>query len=183
MLIGALIENNRNGNGNLVDSISKIYSVYWVFNIMATTVAFTITFIYWTLIYRAEGSYWSTMNFMVHGFNSILMFFDFWIVSHPVVGWHCIYPFAITLAYTTMSAIFYVCGGTTKTGSRYIYPILKWDQPGTTIAYCLGISIFMIIIHLLTFLMYLLRAKIYDCLGPKPENANSISDPAEIRML
>lgn len=146
---------------NWTENFLKLYPAYWVLNVMATSVAFTITLVYWTLIYSVDDSTWSLeireMNFMVHGCNSILMFLEFWMASHPVRLLHAVYPFMLGLTYITMTAIFYVAGGTTKDGSRYIYPILKWDEPGTTILYCIGIMALMVVIHLLTFIMYKLR--------------------------
>lgn len=38
----------------LVTSILKAYNVYWIANVIATTVAFTISFVYWTLIHKRK---------------------------------------------------------------------------------------------------------------------------------
>ncbi|CAG9760072.1 unnamed protein product [Ceutorhynchus assimilis] len=164
MLTCAIIGTKVLDNDALKESVLKCYKTYWVLNVMATSVAFTITFIYWTLIYKQTGSYWSTMNFMVHGFNSVLMFVDFCLVAHPVRFLHLIYPIAITFAYTIMTAIFYVCGGTMRDGSRYIYPILKWDQPVPTIGYCAAVLILLTIMHITTFFLYKLKTVIGNCI-------------------
>lgn len=38
----------------LVSSILKAYKAYWIANVIATTVAFTISFVYWTLIHKGK---------------------------------------------------------------------------------------------------------------------------------
>ncbi|KAL1491405.1 hypothetical protein ABEB36_012006 [Hypothenemus hampei] len=146
------------GNSDVTENVLKLYKTYWVINSMATTVAFTISLVYWTLIHQPE--YMSPMNFLVHGMNSILMFIDFCVVAQPVRLLHFIYPIIITLAYVTMSAIYFACGGTAKNNDKYIYPILKWDEIPSTLGYCLAIMVVILVIHTATFLLYLLRNKI-----------------------
>lgn len=69
---------------------------------------------YLVKLIRFPAEYWSIMNFMVHGMNSILMFVDFCIVGHPVRLLHFVYPICFTIVYVTMTAIYYACGGTAK---------------------------------------------------------------------
>lgn len=161
LVFGAYIDNCMRGKYSWNQTISRMYPVYWGFNVTATVVAFTITLVYWTLVYSAEGSYWSTINFMVHGFNSILMLTDFWIVSHPVHLLHSVYPLILAVCYLFMTAMYYIAGGTTASGSKYIYPILKWDQPGYTIGMSIGTMVIMVILHTLTYFMYKLRKLIF----------------------
>ncbi|XP_066247863.1 protein rolling stone-like [Euwallacea similis] len=161
----------------LVNSIQKFYSAYWVINVLATTVAFTISFVYWTLIHKPE--YWSVLNFMVHGMNSILMFIDFCIVGHPVRLLHFIYPIIFTMVYVSMTAIYYACGGTAKNGDKYIYPILKWDHPLSTLGYCVAIVILIVVIHGGTFFMQLGKSKIAEmCFGTNVEERDEDMDAA-----
>ncbi|CAG9760451.1 unnamed protein product [Ceutorhynchus assimilis] len=168
MLSGSLIGHRYSLKSQLEQKVLKMYSVYWVLNTIATPLAFTISIIYWTLIYGAEGATFSAMNFIVHGLNSILMFVDLWIVCHPVQILHFIYPLLLAFAYTIFTIIFYVAGGTTKTGSRYIYPILKWDEPGKTAGVCAGVMILMIFLHLFLFLIFKARTKLYNVLYISP---------------
>lgn len=54
------------------------------------------------------------MNLIVHGFNSIAMFVDLWIVAHPVRLLHCGWTILFGLCYVIFSAIYYLAGGTAK---------------------------------------------------------------------
>jgi len=162
MLVVSVIAEKVTSKKHWREKILKLYSTYWVINIIATPVAFTISIIYWSLIYGAEGAPLTGLNVMVHAMNSILMFIDLWIISHPVHILHFIYPLLLSLTYTIFTIIYFIAGGTTKTGSRYIYPILKWDQPGKTTGICLGVMVLMIFLHILTFFIYKIRMKLYE---------------------
>ncbi|XP_066146028.1 protein rolling stone-like isoform X2 [Euwallacea fornicatus] len=139
-------------------AVLKLYWFYWMLNIMATTIAFTITLIYWTLIYQT--GVWSTMNFMAHGMNSILMFFDLCIVAHPIRILHFLYPIVFAVIYLTFTGIYYACGGLDSNGSPYIYPILKWDNIGFTCKYAAFILVVIIIIHIMTWVVQVIRKKL-----------------------
>ncbi|KAL1492820.1 hypothetical protein ABEB36_011002 [Hypothenemus hampei] len=162
MLIVSLISEKVINKSDLKEKIVRIYPVYWAFNIISTPVAFTISIIYWTLIFGAEGATFTAMNFIVHGLNSIITIIDLCVVCHPIKIFHFIYPLLFALSYTIFTIIFYIAGGTTKTGSRYIYPILKWDQPGKTTGICAGVMGLMIVLHLFTFGIYRARIKLFD---------------------
>ncbi|XP_066247869.1 protein rolling stone-like isoform X2 [Euwallacea similis] len=139
-------------------AVLKLYWLYWMFNIVATTMAFIITLIYWSLIYQT--GVWSTMNFMVHGMNSILMFSDLCIVAHPIRILHFIYPVAFAIIYLTFTGIYYACGGLASDGSPYIYPILKWDDIGFTYKYVLLVLALVVIIHIMTWVVQMIRKKV-----------------------
>ncbi|KAH1009199.1 protein rolling stone isoform X2 [Dendroctonus ponderosae] len=179
MLICAILGTNVLDNSELTQSALKAYKTYWITNSMATTIAFTISFVYWTLIHQPE--YWSIMNFMVHGMNAILMIIDFCAVAHPVRFLHFVYPVGLAFVYVTMTAIFYACGGTAKNGDQFIYPILKWSTPGITVAYCIAIMILIFFIHTLTFFLYKGKVKIAELCFGEPES-DSFSDTA-MQML
>ncbi|XP_066158615.1 protein rolling stone-like [Euwallacea fornicatus] len=161
MVVGSLLGDRLASKNSFKEKVLKLYRVYWITNVTATPVAFTISIIYWSLIFKAEGANFTAMNFIVHGLNSIVVLLDLCIVCHPVKIFHFIYPLLLALCYTIFSITFYVAGGTTKTGSRYIYPILKWDQPGRTTGICAGVMVLMIFLHLFTFLLYKLRMRLY----------------------
>ncbi|XP_060516254.1 protein rolling stone-like [Cylas formicarius] len=151
-----------------------LYPFYWVLNGIATSVAFTVTIMYWAIIYNAEHARFDAMNFLVHAANSILMFVDLWLVSHPIRILHFLYPLLLSLAYTIFTIIYFVSGGLSRDGTPYIYPILKWDNPGSTTLVCLGVMAFLLFLHLCTYFVYLLRLKIYEILFlPKMEPPKS----------
>lgn len=161
MVTVSLFASKMEGKNERREKVIKLYPAYWALNSTATPVAFTISIIYWSLIFKAEGATFTAMNFIVHGLNSILVFLDLLIVSHPVKIFHFIYPLFLALCYTVFTVVYYIAGGTTKTGSRYIYPILKWDEPGKTMGVCAGVMVLMIVLHLFTYLVYKLRVYVF----------------------
>ncbi|XP_066248383.1 protein rolling stone-like [Euwallacea similis] len=161
MVVGSLLGDRLASKNSFKEKALKLCRAYWITNVIASPVAFTISIIYWSLIFKAESANFTAMNFIVHGLNSIVVLLDLCVVCHPVKIFHFIYPLLLALCYTIFSITFYVAGGTTKTGSRYIYPILKWDQPGRTTGVCAGVMVLMIVLHLFTFLLYKLRVRLY----------------------
>lgn len=160
------------------DSVLKIYPVYWLLNVVATPVAFTITVIYWSLIYNAEHASLDAMNFLVHGVNSLLMLLDLLVVAHPVKIFHFLYPLALSLIYAIFTYVYFISGGLSKDGTRYIYPIIKWDKPGTTTLVCLGVMVFLIVLHLFTFGMFKLRIRTYEFIFTRRRPSSSPKSPS-----
>lgn len=50
-------------------------------------------------------------NVLTHAINSVLMFLDILIVSHPMRLYHVVQPMAFGLLYGVFSLIYYFCGG------------------------------------------------------------------------
>lgn len=57
MIVVALIAERSAGKREWKDKILKLYPTYWVINVMATPVAFTISIIYWTLIFGGKYNF------------------------------------------------------------------------------------------------------------------------------
>ncbi|KAJ8971342.1 hypothetical protein NQ314_000755, partial [Rhamnusium bicolor] len=53
-----------------------------------------------------------------------------------------------------------------KGGPGYIYHILDWNKPSTTTLVLIGITIFILCLHLLTFAIYKLKLKLHDTIYP-----------------
>lgn len=56
MLVCAILGTNLLDNSDLTNAALKAYKSYWITNSIATTVAFTISFVYWTLIHQRRSS-------------------------------------------------------------------------------------------------------------------------------
>ncbi|KAL3289683.1 hypothetical protein HHI36_023087 [Cryptolaemus montrouzieri] len=147
------------------DKVLKAYRLYWAFNIMATTMAFAITIIYWVFVYDKKKNELDIMNFLLHAMNTIVMTLDFWMVSHPFRFVHCIYPLAFSLVYGIFSALYYLAGGTSREGKNYIYSILNWSTPLKCLLVCVGVGTIVFVVHLIYFSMYCLRKIIHKKLG------------------
>lgn len=158
MLFYAVIAHYRFEKGKLVKFVSNLYWLYWMVSTIAIPLAFTISLIYWTFLYQAE--YWSTMNFMAHGMNSILMFTDLCLVAHPVRLIHFVYPVGFSLIYLIFTYIYYICGGTARDGTPYIYSILKWDDVGMTAKYGAIVLVVIISFHVIAWIVQVIRKTI-----------------------
>ncbi|VDI37706.1 Hypothetical predicted protein [Mytilus galloprovincialis] len=93
-----------------------------------------------------------------HAINSVYVLLNFFICAKPVRLLHVIYPLIIGVIYVIFSVIYQVGGD-----GAAIYPVLDWDQAGTTIIYvvvltCIGVPV----VHMAFFAMYQLRIFIHD---------------------
>ncbi|KAK9890314.1 hypothetical protein WA026_010416 [Henosepilachna vigintioctopunctata] len=141
--------------------VLKIYKIYWLIHVIATPLAFIITIIYWTMIYDAKTAGLEVLNIIVHGTNSIIMFFDFWMVSNPVRLAHILYPVIFSSCYVAFSVIYYLAGGTSREGTTYIYPILDWSKATKSLLVCFVVGLFAVFLHVVIFCMYVIKKKIF----------------------
>ncbi|CAG9855101.1 unnamed protein product [Phyllotreta striolata] len=149
------------------ESVLSLYSVYWVAYNVASSTGLVISVIYWTVIFDANKIALDALNFFVHGNNSILILIDVCIIAHPFIMWHVIYPVMLGTIYSIFTIIYYAAGGTGKEGRPFIYKIVNWDKPGMTLGVCLGVLIFVIIIHSLMVLITAARQKLEKKLRSK----------------
>ncbi|XP_044765497.1 protein rolling stone-like [Coccinella septempunctata] len=159
------------------DGAFTCYKLYWAFNTIATVLACVITIVYWSFIYNPAKNPLDVMNFILHGMNTVLMLFDFWLVSHPTRIAHCIYPMMFVTVYAIFSVIYYLAGGTSRDGTDYIYPILKWELPFRTLLVCAGVGIFIFALQTFFFLMYLLKKRVHKKLGRRKSIELNSSSP------
>ena len=105
-----------------------------------------------------KGSGLGAMNFFVHGFNSIMSFFDIFLTKRPSRLMHFYHPMVIMLAYTAFTAIYWAAGGHTDTGSSYIYPVTNWENLQLTLPFVIiGLFVVLPIVHFLLWLLHQLR--------------------------
>lgn len=103
---------------------------YWLAHNISTDLAFVISLIYWTLVHDPEIHEVNGLNLLVHGANSLIMFFELLITAHPMRMAHALYGAGAGLAYGIFSAIYWAAGGTDRIGQPAIYPALNWNNPG-----------------------------------------------------
>lgn len=98
------------------------------------------------------------MNFLVHGFNSIVTIVDILVSGRPCRLMHFYHPFVFWLAYLAFSAIYWAAGGLNPGGYSYIYPVLDWDNLGLTVPFVvIGLFVALPIVHTLLWGLHLLR--------------------------
>lgn len=75
------------------------------------------------------------MNFLVHGFNSIMSICDILVSGRPCRLMHFYHPLVVILANIAFSSIYWAAGGLNYDGSSYIYPVLNWDNLSLTVPF------------------------------------------------
>lgn len=86
------------------------FKIYWWFNNMTLVISICITIIYWGILFDDTHEL-NAVNVMTHGTNSLLMFLDMMIVSHPYRLLHVIQPIILGVVYAIFSVIYYFAGG------------------------------------------------------------------------
>ncbi|XP_028139726.1 protein rolling stone [Diabrotica virgifera virgifera] len=174
MLFMAVLATKYKSMHRTKEKTLKLYPVYWLLNTVATSTAFAITTIYWSVIYNPKKVTNPVINYFVHGNNSLMVLLDLWIVGHPIRILHVIYTVLLGVTYTIFTLIYYSAGGTNKDGYTFIYKIVDWTKPGLTVGTCCGVIVFLIILHLLMFLISSWRRSLQEKHCGKEVNDNKM---------
>ncbi|XP_041974869.1 protein rolling stone-like [Aricia agestis] len=126
--------------------------VYWVLYEITITIAFFITVFYWTLLSGgdAEGEYAvdPVLDLFIHGVNSMVMFCLLVTSRQPVNILHFYMPIVLGLIYTLFTVIYHFAGGTDLLGNPWIYPMMDWANPGSTVIMVVVTAIGIVVVHL-----------------------------------
>ncbi|KAL7739157.1 hypothetical protein ACLKA6_010380 [Drosophila palustris] len=133
------------------------FRIYWSMHIITLVLSIVITIIYWSILYDANESSLDATNVLTHGFNSICMFIDLWIVAHPLRLLHVFLPVLFGIVYAIFSYIYQMCGGINKKGKPYIYHVIDWSQPRNAFITVLGVLLLSCCIYALLFVFFKLR--------------------------
>jgi len=118
---------------------------------MAYPIAFTITVIYWTALYRGGlTAFPFYLEFNVHAIQSLIAFIDIIVSSRPWRPLHFYCPLTFAIIYAIFQVIYVVVvGGLDEKGHDYIYSILKWQtDPAQAVGLTFGICVLGIFAHL-----------------------------------
>lgn len=117
-----------------------------------------------------------------HAMNAVIMVLDVLIVAYPIRLLHVVQPVTVGLCYVIFSVIYYAAGGVDDVGNHYIYNVLDWSKPGTTVGVVAGVLLLAVVAHLAMFLLHKLRALVYSscCIRPTilPTTANGYNNEA-----
>ncbi|KAH8410023.1 hypothetical protein KR009_004262, partial [Drosophila setifemur] len=141
---------------NMKSSFSY-FRVYWGMHIITLVLSMVVTIIYWSILYDANESTLDATNVLTHGFNSICMFIDLWIVAHPLRLLHIFLPVLFGVMFAVFSYIYQLCGGINKKGKPYIYHVIDWRKPQSTFITVLGVLILSCCVYILLFAFFKLR--------------------------
>nr|CAD7573751.1 unnamed protein product [Timema californicum] len=156
-------------------TMSRSYKIYWALHTIAIIVAFGVSIIYWAAVYNPEVNKVDAVNLLVHAFNSLLMLLDLALVSFPFHLLHIFLPVLFTLLYIIFTVIYYLAGGTSKDGKIALYPILDWENPKRSSIVCVLALLFMLFLHLVTWLLSLLRCWAYQHLSKNKSELKVVS--------
>ncbi|XP_022821868.1 protein rolling stone-like [Spodoptera litura] len=133
--------------------------IYWTLFNIATPLAFLITIFYWTVLYEAgiEEELNHGLDVAVHGLNSLVMFLLLCSSAHPGRLLHIYQPLVFATIYMLFSVIYHAAGGTDQKGNAYIYPVVNWSEPGTTVLVVFITGLLLVVLHLLTLGLSALR--------------------------
>uniref|UniRef100_A0A2A4JU86 Protein rolling stone n=1 Tax=Heliothis virescens TaxID=7102 RepID=A0A2A4JU86_HELVI len=125
---------------------------YWALFNIAVPIAFMITIFYWTVLYEAgiEEELNHGLDVAVHGLNSLVVLCLLISSAHPGRLLHIYLPLVFGIVYMLFSVIYHFAGGTDQKGNAYIYPVVNWSAPGTTILVVFITGLLLIALHLLT---------------------------------
>nr|ADD38575.1 Protein rolling stone [Lepeophtheirus salmonis] len=119
--------------------------------------AFTVTVLYWSLLYAYDDDKATYSNIFIHGLNSVVCVIDIFIIERNVSLYQFYQPILFGVWYISYSIIYFFAGGTNLDGDPYIYPILDWRNPGVAILTVLVSLIVLICNHALYYAFYKIR--------------------------
>nr|ACO10517.1 rolling stone [Caligus rogercresseyi] len=124
---------------------------------VAIVSAFTVTLLYWSLLYSFDGQGPTYTNIFIHGLNSVVCLIDLFVIERGISIYQVYQPIIFTLWYILFSLFYHLAGGKNHDGDPYIYPILDWRKPGVALTVALIGAVAVTINHCLVFLFYKLR--------------------------
>lgn len=114
-------------------------------------------FYFFPPFYLPGGSV-TVIDIFTHGVNAIYVIVNASVTSVPVRFYHFLHGILFGVTYVVFTAVYYAAGGTNHQNKPYIYPVLDWTVPGTTLAYCLAVLLVALPLgHFLFFGIYALR--------------------------
>lgn len=156
-----------------------IFKVYWSIHNTSMILSLLITLMYWTVIHTPEKPL-DVTNFFTHACNSVFMFVDFVIVSHPIRLMHVIWPLSAGLIYGVFTLVYYLVGGKDPDGNAFIYEVMDWSKPGMVLPIVFGIMVLIILLHSFVFWMYRLRVFLYKKYFGKNEESTENAGEANL---
>ena len=142
--------------------------IHWVLFTLGIDTAFTVTVLYWALLYR--GGDVDGVNANTHLVNGIVAVAEVWISGVPVQLLHFIYPVIYAAVYSVFSGIYFVasCG-------LVIYDdVLDYgERLGHAVGVVVAVTlVFIPLVHLVIYLQYFVKFWILYCIfGQKRKSA------------
>ena len=138
------------------NQIKWYHMIQWVLFTVGTQAAVTVVILYWGLLFR--GGSVDVFNGHIHLANGLVGILDMWVSGLPVRLLHFYMLQTYAATYTSFTGIYYAAGGTGYNGTSYIYSPLDYEgSPGSAAGICIGVLLFIPIVHLLFYSQYVGR--------------------------
>ncbi|KAJ4450548.1 hypothetical protein ANN_01975 [Periplaneta americana] len=141
-------------------SMPVVYKVYWLLHTLAVVIAFGITGSYFVVDYDPAVHTLSSLNLLMHAFNSVLMVLDLLVVDHPFRLFHFCWSLLFIVVYFVFTVVYHFSGGTGKHNMPFIYPALNWAKPAATVPIAILGTLSVFVSHVCTWLVVLARRRI-----------------------
>ena len=106
--------------------MSWFQKTLWVIYDIASVAAILVTISFWSLIYKTLNNQISVITIIIHAVNSFIIVADTMLSSVPVRLLHIVYPMLYTTTYALFTVLYWAYGGTSPSGTRYIYPVTDY---------------------------------------------------------
>ena len=123
--------------------------IHWVLFTLSTDIAFTVTVLYWTLLYRGGDVGGASAN--THLVNGIVAVAEVWISGVPVQLLHFIYPMIYAVVYSVFTGIYFAASG------NVVYDnVLDYGEGlGLAVGVVVGVTlVFIPLVHFIFYLQY-----------------------------
>ncbi|GLV39931.1 uncharacterized protein CBL_10827 [Carabus blaptoides fortunei] len=132
-------------------------NVFWALNTIAVNGAVFVSLVYWTMVFDPRIDSLSVINIFTHAINAVILLVDYFIVAHPIRLLHFYIPCCFNLIYVAFSIMYYLLSGTDKHDRHFIYAILDWKTPQSTIKNLLFTVFLVLVLHIFLYFYILLR--------------------------
>ncbi|XP_070499201.1 protein rolling stone-like [Chironomus tepperi] len=151
------------GEFKSLDCMTSGLKFYWFLYISILPFACVVSGIYWTMLFNISDDVLNLNNVLVHITNSLVLFFDLFIIQHEYRIAHMIYPMITGILYLSFTFIYPLLGGIDRYGHNYVYPILNWKEDPSS-AFIIGASavVFLGICHLSFCGIAYVKALVYN---------------------
>ncbi|XP_041361507.1 protein rolling stone-like isoform X2 [Gigantopelta aegis] len=131
----------------------------WVIHNIAGPAAFSISLMYWTLLYTPGQSFegFRILSFLSHGINSIYAFINIIVSGIPTRILHFYQPLIYAITYVIFTVVYHAAGGANDKDEPYIYLPLDWSAPNKAGPVALGAIVLGLAMHLFVYFIAFLR--------------------------
>ncbi|XP_056315162.1 uncharacterized protein LOC130230235 isoform X2 [Danio aesculapii] len=103
-----------------------VLNLQWLLHSVMGCFSLSVSFLYWTIIHPSSQHSLTAFNINIHFINSVQTAVDLLLSFTPVHLTHFIYPVLAAILYIIFAVVYWLMGGTNRSGQPYIYSILDF---------------------------------------------------------